>query len=117
MKTVTIAFDVDGTLINEVTEANGYKHDVTDEEIRLMLVILSGFKNVHIHLWSGSGEAYAQNRARELGITQYIHTYSSKTGAGFVPDITIDDVEDMSLGTVNLILASAHSSEERASVP
>lgn len=115
MRTVTIAFDVDGTLIKEITESDGYRHEIINEDVRMMLVTLARLRNVRIHLWSGSGEAYARTRARELGITQYIYTYSSKTDAGFVPEIAVDDVETTSLGTFNLILASAHSSEERAS--
>lgn len=55
MKQITIAFDCDGTLLN-----NTKQDMVANERIRTLLVILSSFKNVRIIVWSGGGELYAR---------------------------------------------------------
>lgn len=110
MKTVTIAFDVDGTLID-----NRIATPVANENIRTLLVILSGFKNVKVVVWSGSGELYARQCAAEIGIAKYVDEYWTKNHLGvvdgkhvfdpkFTPDIAIDDIQDCILGTINLIV-------------
>lgn len=48
MKTVTIAFDIDGT-VRDNTNATT---PVPNERIRTLLVTLSSFKNTKIILWS-----------------------------------------------------------------
>jgi len=48
MKKTVIAFDVDGTLIN-----NKYEGEyVANENVRNLLIILAGFKNIKIVVWS-----------------------------------------------------------------
>lgn len=112
MKTVTIAFDVDGTLINNRTnkpEAN--------ERIRSLLVALANFKNTKIVVWSGGGELYARQVGAALNIDQYVDEYYDKNhikgfSAGarhafdppIIPDIAIDDIHDCTLGDINLIV-------------
>lgn len=112
MKKITIAFDIDGTLINNTSntpEAN--------ERIRTLLVILSSFKNVKIVVWSGGGEMYARQVVREIGLHQYIqgyydkHQITAKDSAqkhnfkpDIIPDIAIDDIQDCTLGKINLIV-------------
>lgn len=92
-----IAFDVDGCLLDPAGKA------VANENIRTLLVVLSSFPNVHIRVWSGSGELYARQVTGVLGIATYVDSYSSKPATdGLVPHITIDD-QDITLGTVNLV--------------
>ena len=117
MKKTTIAFDVDGTLIR-----NGYLGDGSprpNERIRQLMYILSTFKNVRIICWSGGGEVYARQVAREIGVAKYIDDYADKNlqpydsnlgeSPVFVPtidkpDIAIDDIQDCELGIINLIV-------------
>lgn len=117
MKKITIAFDVDGTLIN-----NDYNESVANERIRTLLIILSSFKNTKIVVWSGGGELWARQAAREIGVAKYVDAYYDKRiikveGEGIEesgkrhafdppiePDIAIDDIQDCELGKLNLIV-------------
>lgn len=116
MKKVLIAFDVDGTLIQTGYET---EHQVprVNERIRSLLITLSRFKNTKIMVWSGGGELYARQVAREIGIQQYVDKYAGKnlvqpstntSGPKFEPDvkpdIAIDDIQDCDLGVLNLIV-------------
>jgi FMN phosphatase YigB (HAD superfamily) len=49
MKRITIAFDCDGTLIDNTTKPGVIK---ANEEIRTLLITLAKFKNVKIIVWS-----------------------------------------------------------------
>lgn len=114
MKTVTIAFDIDGTLRNNTVDQN--RPPVANEDIRQLLITLSRFKNVHIVVWSGSGELYARQVAGSLGLDQYVDQYGDKKFYGrdssgralfapeIEPDIAIDDIQACILGRINLIV-------------
>jgi phosphoserine phosphatase len=115
MKTVIIAFDVDGTLIN-----NQIEKPTANERIRTLLIILSSFTNVKIVVWSGGGELYARQIANEIGISSYVSGYAGKNPQRTVgkeetatrhvfkpdiePDIAVDDIQDCDLGILNLIV-------------
>lgn len=114
MKKIWIAFDVDGTLIrNDVV---GVDNMLPNEDIRTLLRILRHFKNVKICVWSGGGELYARQAAKAIGVTHYVHKFASKNYKGldqhenmvfdpdFVPDIAIDDIQECTLGMLNLIV-------------
>ncbi len=108
MKTITIAFDVDGTLVDSEGEVNWR---ITD-----LLRTLSSLKNTKIIVWSGGGEDYAKWTVRRLGLEKYVDTYMSKNhlgkdvdgkhlfDPGFKPDIAIDDIQACELGNLNLIV-------------
>jgi len=98
MKKVTIAFDIDGTLRNNKDDSIN-----PNERIRTLLVILSTFKNVEVHIWSGGGELYAIQCAKQLGIAHLCKHYHSKMTL-WRPDIAIDDIQDCAMGTFNLIV-------------
>lgn len=113
MKTVSIAFDVDGTLIGTEPDANGMP--IVNERIRNLLIALSHFKNVKIFVWSGGGAGYAQHVSRQINIAQYVTAYADKKHQGLVdgkhvftpdikPDIAIDDIQACELGLLNLIV-------------
>jgi phosphoglycolate phosphatase-like HAD superfamily hydrolase len=114
---VTVAFDIDGTLRNAAVDQN--QAPVANEDVRSLLIFLSRFQNVLIHIWSGSGELYARQVAAEFGLNSYVDSFSSKVedaaglgikfqgGDGFVPDIAIDDLPGTELGVINLIVAAA----------
>lgn len=114
MKTILIAFDIDGTLRdNTVQQDNAPK---PNEDIRSLLVILAKFKNVKILVWSGGGELYARQIVAHFGLASYVDYYASKViteedGWGveglhpdFQPDIAIDDIQRCNLGLLNLIV-------------
>lgn len=113
MKKYLIAFDVDGTLIRNGVRVGGYP--IANEHIRTLLVTLASFKNVKIMVWSGSGELYARQVAREIGIAKFVDKYASKNFIGkdgnvakfapdIQPDIAIDDIQACELGKINLIV-------------
>lgn len=115
MVQTVIAFDCDGTLLN-----NTESEMVANERIRTLLIALSSFKNTKIIVWSGGGELYARQVARALAITEYVDGYASKNPQrtvgvtetatrhvfkpDIVPDIAIDDIQDCDLGILNLIV-------------
>lgn len=115
MKKIVIAFDCDGTLLNNT--AGEMK---ANERIRSLLIALSSFKNTKIVVWSGGGEIYARQVARALAITDYVDGYAGKNPQrnvgvtetatrhvfkpDIIPDIAIDDIQDCDLGILNLIV-------------
>ena len=113
MNKVTIAFDVDGTLVTTDSAASG--KIVANERIRTLLITLASFKNVRIIVWTGSGELWARQVGAALGLDKYVDIYTSKNHKGkvngkhvfapeIVPDIAIDDIQDCELGMLNLIV-------------
>ena len=116
MKMITVAFDIDGTLRNSLCDQD--KAPVANEDVRSLLIFLSRFKNILIHVWSGAGELYARQVVQSFGLSEYVDSYSSKVDkvikgefvqtADFKPDIAIDDIEDCKLGEFNLIVAKEH---------
>lgn len=115
MKAVVIAFDCDGTLLN-----NTKQQMVANERIRSMLITFASFKNTRIIVWSGGGELYARQVARALAVETYVDGYASKNpqrpvgvtesasrhvfAPDITPDIAIDDIQDCDLGLINLIV-------------
>lgn len=126
MKKVTIAFDVDGTLISN--EALSKDEIVANERIRALLITLAHMKNTNILVWSGGGELWARQAAAAIGIAKYVDDYADKQykacqrpeciqgrkegaychhhvfGTTIKPDIAIDDIQACELGALNLIV-------------
>ena len=101
MKKIIIAFDVDGTLI---TNTGNCTPDVSNKRIVDLLKILSTFKNIRIVVWSGGGKEYAERWVRLLGIEDCVWKVFSKLQWKEVnADIAIDDIQDTSIGKINLI--------------
>lgn len=117
MRTITIAFDVDGTLISNGAIS---EHDiVANERIRNLLIIMAHMKNTKILVWSGGGELWARQAAAKLGIEKYVDMYADKQyikcpdctepcdhhvfGTDIKPDIAVDDQHSCELGEINLI--------------
>lgn len=109
MSRVTIAFDVDGTLIDDQDRMNV-------RTVRL-LTDLAHMKNVDIVVWSGGGQDYAEMWVRRLGLSKYVkrcydknHLSADSEGKRhafdpeITPDIAIDDIQDCTLGNINLIV-------------
>lgn len=118
MKKISIAFDVDGTLIRNDSDGDmDGGIPIANERIRSLLITLASFKNTKIIVWSGGGELYARQVVASLGLTKYVDQYASKNLVGkhpdgsYIfqpdiprPDIAIDDIQSCSLGLLNLIV-------------
>lgn len=97
MRKIDIAFDVDGTLI----DTDGFMNI----GIVNLLILLRGFKNTRITVWSGGGADYARHHCERLGIVKHVHKYRSKLEhEEWTPDIAIDDIQDTAIGMINLIV-------------
>ena len=89
---ITIAFDVDGTLLKSDDSAN--------ENTRTLLRILSEMPDTRIIVWSGGGSEYARMMAKRIHVDHWVDECATKDG--FInPDITFDDM-DAQLGKVNI---------------
>lgn len=99
MKECIIAVDIDRTLITKEEPHELYL------DIYILIKILSRFKNVKIVAWSGSGIDHAEKWINKLGLQEHIWKIESKYNYNQIkPTIVIDDVQDTSLGEVNLIV-------------
>lgn len=114
MKKIVIAFDCDGTLVTK--DSASKQRIIGNERIRTLLITLATFKNTKIIVWSGSGEMWAQQCVRGLGLTKYVDETMAKNFLGrdkdghpiltadVTPDIAIDDIHECILGNLNLIV-------------
>lgn len=101
MEKIRIAFDVDGTLRSNRGSAMVPNTDITE-----LLRILSGFKNIECHIWSGGGRHYALRAREQLKLTEYVqesHCHSKSWDKEEQYDICIDDQHEFTLGKINLI--------------
>lgn len=115
MKKIVIAFDVDGTLIDD--------QDLMIIRSVRLLTDLAHMKNVEIVVWSGGGQDYAEMWVRKLGLEKYVKRCYDKNhlkpeqrfqlkssgkqhefNPEITPDIAIDDIQDCELGQINLIV-------------
>ena len=88
----TVAFDVDGTLIN--IQRDTPRYDVIDLFLQFYAL---GFRMV---IWSGGGEEYATRWTEKLGLIDYVTKISAKN-QDLHPYIAVDD-EEVTFGTVNI---------------
>ena len=88
---ITVAFDVDGTLIHLA----GGKEDTPRYDVIQFFHLLESF-GFCMAIWSGGGVDYAERWRDKLGLTARVVPKGS-----FVPDIAVDD-EEVSLGKVNI---------------
>jgi len=86
-----VAFDVDGTLIDEADDAP------RDDIIRLLKAHYERGDNVYV--WSGGGMGYARDWAQRLGLAAYVTDYIRKQVTPGM-DIAYDDL-DVKLAKVN----------------
>lgn len=113
MQKVIIAFDVDGTLIQN-GDPERQHGTVNSGDLPIVhqintLQVLSHSKNVRIVVWSGGGKQYAEMWGKRLGLDQYVWKYASKLEHEQIKAqcdflIAIDDIQSTRLGDVNLIV-------------
>lgn len=90
---LTVAFDVDGTLIRLTADGRDVpNYDVIDQYRWFQA------EGHHMVIWSGGGERYARQRAEQLGLVADL--YCAKDPKVFA-HITFDD-EEVTLGEVNI---------------
>lgn len=114
MKEIIIAFDVDGTILNNEgipPETPTYlrpRCGVNLEVILLIQILSKKMKNTKVIVWSGGGQEYAEKICREYGLDKYVYRAYGKheydeTIDGEV-DICFDDVHACELAHKNLIV-------------
>lgn len=118
MKKITIAFDVDGTIISNLWNPTSDNLDDIKENERIvnLLITLSSFKNTKIIVWSWRWAEWAETICNEIEITKYVDWYASKNhiwkdsnwkhqfNPDIIPDICIDDIQACELWVLNLIV-------------
>lgn len=95
MHKTTVAFDVDGTLIEQV----GEKVDTPRHHI-IQFFLMYKKLGCEMYIWSGGGVDYATHWAQKLGLDATVVAKGS-----FVPDIAVDDMaheSEFNLGKVNI---------------
>lgn len=114
MKEILIAFDIDGTILNnegippETSPHLRPQCGVNLEVIILLQILSKKMKNTKIIVWSGGGKDYAEQICRRYGLERYVHSCYDKhtydeTTDGKV-DIAFDDVHACELAEKNLIV-------------
>lgn len=106
MKQIIVAFDVDGTILNNegATSDNGINLPV----VQLMEVLKRKMKNTRIIVWSGGGKDYAEHIVEKYGLGKYVDDCYGKTMYeeeldGKV-DIAFDDQHAFSMAEKNIIV-------------
>ena len=114
MKETIIAFDVDGTILNnegippECPPHMRPQCGVNLEVIMLIQILSRKMKNTRIYVWSGGGKDYAEQIVRRYGLDRYVDRCFGKqeydeTIDGKV-DICFDDVHACTLADKNIIV-------------
>lgn len=87
-----IAFDIDGTLLDE--------HGNRRQNIVSLLVALADHNTIIV--WSGGGVDYARRKILDLGLEDFVNEYRPKLKvANSDIDIAIDD-QEVTLGRQNI---------------
>lgn len=110
MKEIVIAFDVDGTILNNEgippeTPAHLRPQCGVNLEIILLIQILSQkMKNTRVIVWSGGGKEYAENICRRYGLDKYVDRCYAKEDCDEDVDICFDDIHACTLAQKNIIV-------------
>ena len=110
MEQITIAFDVDGTILNnegippETPVHLRPKCGVNLEVILLIQILAKKMKNTRIIVWSGGGKEYAEQICRLYGLDRYVEKCYAKSDCDERVDICFDDVHACKLADKNLIV-------------
>lgn len=110
MKEIVIAFDVDGTILNNegippTTPSHLRPRCGVNLEVTQLIQILSRkMKNTRIIVWSGGGKEYTEQICREYGLDKYVDKCYGKGACEEDVDICFDDVHACDLAKMNLIV-------------
>lgn len=113
MTKIIIAFDIDGTLLNNEgvppqTPTHLRPPASVNLEAVILLQILSKMKNTKIYVWSGGGQEYAENFVRRYGLERYVDKVLGKADYteiihGHI-DVCFDDIHDCEMADKNIIV-------------
>lgn len=104
MKETVIAFDVDGTILNNEGIPSDIPSGLNLEVVTLIQIFSTKMKNTRIIVWSGGGKEYAERVVREYGLEKYVDRCYGKNDCEEHVDICFDDVHTCSLADKNLIV-------------
>lgn len=96
MDKIVIAFDVDGTLIDE--------NDHINKPIFALIQLMHWTKNVTVVVWSGGGADYARTVVNRLGLSSYVDHIWDKLTPNQHVDIAFDDQQAFSLADKKVIV-------------
>lgn len=117
MQEVIIAFDIDGTILNNEgippkTPPHLRPATTVNLEIVLLIQILARcMKNTRVIVWSGGGKEYAEEIVRRYGLEKYVHgAYGKPTSA---PDTLKDggEYDETIHGKVDICFDDVHACE------
>jgi len=114
MKEIIIAFDIDGTILNNEgippdTPIHQRPESTVNLEIIMLLQIFSkSMKNTKVIVWSGGGKEYAEKIVRRYGLEKYVYRCYTKQdydeSVDGKVDIAFDDIHSFNLAEKNLIV-------------
>lgn len=110
MKEVVVAFDVDGTILNnegippETPPHLRPKTTVNLPVISLLQLLARHTKNVRVIVWSGGGKEYAEQICRQYGLERWVDRCYAKGKCDEPVDICFDDVHACGLADKNVIV-------------
>lgn len=110
MDEIVIAFDIDGTILNNEGVPPGTPPHMREPapvnlEIVLLLRILSkNMKNTRVIAWSGGGKDYCEQMVRRYGLSRYVERCYAKDDCIEKVDICFDDVHACKLAEKNIIV-------------
>lgn len=110
MQEIIIAFDCDGTILNNEgipLETPTYlrpKCGVNLEVITLIQILSKKMKNSRVIVWSGGGKEYAEGIVRMYGLEKYVSACYDKATCEEDVDIAFDDQHGFNLADKNLII-------------
>lgn len=114
MKEIIIAFDIDGTILNnegippETPPHLRPQCGVNLEVIMLIQILSKKMKNTKLIMWSSGGKDYAEQICRRYGLEKYIHQCYGKheydESIDGKIDIAFDDMYSCLLAEKNIIV-------------
>lgn len=102
MKQIVIAFDIDGTILNNETGG------VNLEVVQLMALLKKRMKNTYIVVWSGGGSDYCRHICDKFSLRPYVDNMIGKKDFDEVwfgkVDIAFDDEHAFAMAEKNIIV-------------
>lgn len=114
MDEIIIAFDIDGTILNnegippETPTHLRPQCGVNLEVIMLLQILSKKMKNTKVIVWSGGGKEYAEQIVRRYGLEKYVYRvygkYEYDESIDGKVDLCFDDVHACKLADKNIIV-------------
>ena len=117
MKEIIIAFDIDGTILNnEGIQPETPTHlrprcGLNLEVVSLIQILGRKMKNTKVIVWSGGGKQYAEQIVREYGLEKYIHACYGKPTSAPAHLSKGDEYDESIYGKVDICFDDVHACE------